>query len=371
MTQPGYYDPNQPPQGYGQPAPQGYQAPPPQYGPPPQNYTQAGPGQPPAYYPAPPGQYGTPPQTAYGYAPAPAPTAPPLATGTLDDFYSQPNQGGGPALSWSAAKGIGDGYRFVGVVARKITQGDVKQDTDPKTKMPKFHPDGRPKFSLQVPLRLLVADRQAPDGEARLFVRGQLRDELTRAMTAAGLEENSAPEEGALIITTLVYRKPSDSIAQNIFAVEYFRPGTWDPAQFAGQQAPVQQYPQQGQYQQVPAPQYQAAPQNTYPQAQQGQYAPPIAPNNPPPYQQPNQAPVQYAPQPQAQGQTAPPPQGQVNPQAAGPVQNPQAPAAQPPAQPAGQPQAPEGFSPEQGALLNQLLAQQAAGAAQQNPAQG
>src|SRR5215207_8189051 len=110
MTQPGYYpDPNTstnysqpyPPQGYPPPAPY-QQAPPPQY--PPNAYNQQ------PQYPHP-GQYG-PPQ---GYGQPPAPQGPPLPPASLEDFLSQPNIGGGKAVSW---KGKPDGFTLWTVVAR-------------------------------------------------------------------------------------------------------------------------------------------------------------------------------------------------------------------------------------------------------------
>jgi hypothetical protein len=375
VTQPGYYDPNQAPPGYGQPyqpQPQGYQPPPPQYGPPPQ--------QPYGYAPPAPQGYGQAP--VYGQAPPP-PSAPPVPQGTIDDYYNQPNTGGGPAISWSAQKGIVPGYRVVGMVPRKITNGDVVTDTDPKTKQIKTNRDGSLKRSLAVPMRLLQPDFQAPEGEARVFLRGQLKEETARAMAEAGCDlanpDQRVPEEGCLLDITLVERKPTNSIPQNIFVVKYFRPGTWDPNAFVGQQAPAQapqQYnPQQG-YQQ-------AAPPPNYPQAQQGQYAPNPAQPQPGQYQQ--QPPTQYAPPvntsavPQGYApQAAAVPQGQPTqqaPQSAPAVASPapvQAPQGQhPPAAPSGAPngQMPADFSPQQQALLAGLLAQQqAAGNAPAQP---
>src|SRR5215207_1297974 len=58
-----------------------------------------------------PGQYG-PPQ---GYGQPPAPQGPPLPPASLEDFLSQPNIGGGKAVSW---KGKPDGFTLWTVVAR-------------------------------------------------------------------------------------------------------------------------------------------------------------------------------------------------------------------------------------------------------------
>lgn len=339
MTQQPYYPPQQPPAQFQQPAPQQYPAYPPQA---------PAPGYPPAAYGQPAPQYGYPAQP-------PAPPMQPLAQGSLDEFYSQPNAGGGPAVSW---KGKPDGYWIDVVVARDVNDGDVMQETDPQTKTPKFFKDGRPKFVMQVPLKLLVADPSFPEHEARLFLRGQLRDEWVRAMSEAGAQTN-VPQGGARARVTLLYRKPGQAIAQNIFGVQYWQPGTWEN-EFQAQ--PPQQQPQQAapqQYAQPPANPYQQQPAPQYPQAAPQQYAQPPAQQ----YQQPA-APApqqQYAPAPQQQ--VAPPQQMAAQPQAAAP-----APAAPSPAtgpvtsqQPQAQPgQQQSGLTPEQQQLLETLKAKQA-----------
>ena len=161
MTQPPYY-PQQP---YGQPPMQQPQYP---------QYQQ--PMQQPAY-PQYPQQVGGWPQMPQGQQ---VPQVP-LAEGTLDDFFDQPSAGGGPAVSW---KDKANGYTVAGIVARAIGKGDVQQQTDPQTKQPKFFRDGRPQFVMKVPLRVQPS-QEFPEGEAQLYVRGQLRDELVRAMTEA------------------------------------------------------------------------------------------------------------------------------------------------------------------------------------------
>lgn len=212
---------------------------------------------------------------------APAIPAQPLANGTLDDFYSQPSVGGGPSISW---KGKPDGTTYVGVVARDVTSGDVVHDTDPQTKQPKYYRDGRPMYSMKIPLSR-VQSPEFPEGEANLWIRGSLREELTRAMSEAGL--TGSPVAGDVIQVTLVGRKPGQgAIPKNIFSIVYQRPG--------GAGAPVQ-----GQ-----APQATEAPSPVavaQPVPQQGQ-----------PYDQPQAQPVQqpYA-QPQGQPQYGQVPQAQ------------------------------------------------------------
>lgn len=293
--QPGGYQTYDPNQQYQQapPAPQGYAAyPPPQYGPPPQGYA-------PGYYP--PGQ-------------PPVPQQPPLANGTLEDFFAQPTIGGGKGISW---KGVPDGFTVWGMVSRPIGNGDVFQDTDPMTKAPRFFRDGQPKLSMQVPLKLLVPLPGYNDGEARLFLRGQLRDETTRAMQEAGAPEGP-PEAGAFMAVTLTHRKPGNNIAQNMFAVVYRSPGTWenDPNLLQQQihataQAPVSPYNDGVPAGYPGAPQFAQAPV----QGVQGYGAPQQVPYQQPAQYGPGQPQQQYA---AAQGQ---PMQAAPNPQQYAPQQ--------------------------------------------------
>ena len=292
MTQPQYgYAPQQP-GGYQTYDPNQQQYPP-QTPPVPQAYGQYQPQAPqqfpPAGYVPVPNGYAPPGYAPQGYGQPPVPQGPPLANGTLEDFYGQPSLGGGKGISW---KSVPDGFTVWGVVSRPIGNGDVFQDTDPMTKQPRFFRDGRPKLSMQVPLKLLVPIPGYTDGEARLFLRGQLRDETTRAMQEAGAQEGP-PEAGAFMAVTLTHRKPGNNIAQNIFAVIYRSPGTWENDPNLHQQ--LAQYGQQPMQQQAPvygAP-YGGAPQ----QAPYQQQAPAAQ------YGQPAQAapnPQQYAAGPQA-----------------------------------------------------------------------
>lgn len=270
MSQQPYYPQAPQPQQFAQPVPQQQQ-----------------------YAPAPPQAYAQPPMQQYAPQ-AQTPPAQPLADGSIDAFYAQPIVGGGPGISW---KGKPDGYTVQGIVPRDVVHADVTQEVGaPNTReagVPQFYRDGRPKFVMAVPLQVPVS-QEFPEGEAKLYVRGQLRDELTRAMGEAGVQ--GAPAAGAVITVTLVQRKPGrGTIPQNIFAINYTPAGGQPPA--------VQQAPAQQQYAQ-PVPQQQYAP------AQPAQQAP--APQQTqqfvqqPMQQAPVQEPVQqYAPQ-QASAPQAP-----------------------------------------------------------------
>lgn len=300
---------------YGYPQQGGYPAPPYQ----PDPYAAPAPyGQPPVpqgyapnpYQPAPAPQYGPPPgvqNPGYGQPQQPAqPMQPQGAKGTLDDFYGQPSGPSGKGISWKQKP---DGYRYVGVVRRTPTDSDVFQDSDPQSKQLKFWRDGTPKMVLPVPLTLAWLDQfqqmEYADREAAVFLRGGMRDEVTRAMQEAGV--SGVPQQGALMDITLTHRKPGNNIATNMYAVIYRPAGTWenDPnygwvisqMQGGGLVAPQQQYPQQ----QVPA-QYGGAPQGPYQQAP-AEYAGPQANPNPQQYAQAQYGQPAYDPNtPQAYG---------------------------------------------------------------------
>ena len=270
------------------------QAPPAQY---PQQPTQQ-----PVYPQAPPVQQGYG-QPAYG-APAPQgyqapPQQPsvPLAEGSIDAFYNQPSTGGGPSISWTDKMGNQKpiGTTYTGIVARDVTNADVQQQTDFNTRQPKFYRDGRPMFAMKVPL-VMQPSEEFPDGEAAWYVKGQARDELTRAMAEAGAQ--GAPQAGATITVQLVQRKPNRNgmNPSNIVRVTYTPAGGQGTG--APSPAPVQQpHPQQEVYNGPP----QQPVQQYAPQAQQ-------APA-------PQQAPAQPMQQPvQPQGQQLPPPGVQMDP---------------------------------------------------------
>lgn len=244
--QPGYPQQYPPQQGF--PAQPGYPAQPPvqqqPYAPP----VQGG-------YPGQPAPYQQPQQPAV-----------PLAEGSIDAFYSQPSAASGPSLSWSKdsqQKPLGTTYQVQ--VVRDITNSDIQQETDQRSNQPKFFRDGRPKFVMKVPVKVLGSNYQTPtgqpefpDGEATWWVKGQARDELNRAMAEAG--ESGAPKGGAILTITLVNRKASGAgmNPSNVVQVTY-QPGNGGGAS----PAPVQQAAPQVQ-QQAPAPQP-AAPQQAAP----------------------------------------------------------------------------------------------------------
>lgn len=238
-----------------------------------------------AYPPAPPAQQypqqpaapqypGYPPQQGYApapqqYAPAPAQPQQPLATGTIDDYYSQPSTGGGAGLKFTGPNNqplINQSYVFQ--VTRPIGNGDIQQQTDQLGK-PLFFRDGRPKFVMIVPVQLLEPSPNHPDGLAKWYVKGAARDELARAMTEAGAPEGP-PEAGAVIRVTLTGTRQSGPGMNpaHVFAVQYVRPqgATNAPAQPAPQAAAAPAAPVEAQAQATPPANYPAAPVQQYEQ---------------------------------------------------------------------------------------------------------
>lgn len=210
------------------------------------------------------------PQQQFPY-PAPAqpqqaPATPAPVSGTLSDFYSQPASGGGKAISW---KDKPTGYTVAGIIARPITDADIRQTTNPQG-VPQFYKDGRPKLEMVVPLKV-QASQEFPEGEVRWFVRGQARDELTRAMAEAGA--SGAPEAGAAVSITLTGRRPTGPGMNpaNQFAIRYQRP---QDASSASQQ-PVEQDAQPAVRQQQPTP-AQPSEQSIMPQPSQQQESPAV-----------------------------------------------------------------------------------------------
>ncbi len=332
MTQQPFYPQQFPQQPYPvDSGPQGY--------PPQQGYAQ--PGYPP--------QQGYPPAfPQQGYAPQVAPQAPaqPLANGSLDDFYAQPSSSSGPGIKWTnpdgSQKPIGTSY--TGTVARDVTHGDVQQITNPQG-VPQFYRDGRPKFQMKVPLKL--QHPEFPDGEATFYVKGQAKDELTRAMTALGLD--GSPKGGDVIRVTLVQRRPNPGMQPtNVVQIDYHRPDGGQSAQ--GQ--PAQQV-QQPVPTEAPSPVAVAQPQVQQPQIQPGQpQVNPYAQGG----QVVQQAPGQQFPQQPQGGQVVQQPvQGQQPQQPTFP------PAQQPQQQAPGQIALPDTLNPGQQALFAQLAGTQQA----------
>lgn len=293
--------PQQPPAPQYPQQPQGYPVQP-TY--PPQGYPQ----QPATQYPQQsyPQQYAQP-----QYAP-PAPPAPPLPAVSLDDYYKQPSSSGGPSLKFKDAMGNPQlGKSYGGFVARTLTDGDVRPQTDKFGTVQTFR-DGRVKSVMVVPL-LMQPTEEFPDGQAGWWVKGQARDELARAMAEAGAPAG-APEGGAFVRITLVNVRPIPNMSPAFqYRIDYVRPNGAAQAPAA---QPVQQAP-------APAPQPAPMPvQQPYPQQQ----APVVAP-------------VMST----ATGQPV------VHQQPAPPVPQP-APVMQQPA-----PATPPGFSPDQAALWAKL----------------
>jgi hypothetical protein len=277
--------------------------------------TQAFPGYPPQapqYPPAAPQQPAYPAAPAYpqpqqfapqypvqqGYpAPMMAPPPPALATGTIDDFFSQPSAGGGKALSFHQKP---YGTTYVGIVTRPLGNGDIQQQTDTQQR-PQFFKDGRPKFVMKVPLQLQPSP-EFPDGLATWFVKGQARDELARAMSETGAPAGP-PEAGSIIQITYTGERQA-VVGMNPakqFAVVYTRPdGTSSsPAPAVAQQPAPQQFQQPvAQQMQVP-PVYGQVPQQPVPQA-------PAVPQPAPPVMQPA-TPAQPPAAPQVPAQAAAP----------------------------------------------------------------
>jgi len=105
-----------------------------------------------------------------------------------------------------------------GIVARKMTVGDIRQQTDASGK-PAVYRDGQPKTAMVVPL---IIDGE---GEASWMVRGQARDELARAMAEAGCAPAAMPEAGARIeVEALEPRKIPGHGSQPVVKVTYTLP---------------------------------------------------------------------------------------------------------------------------------------------------
>lgn len=191
--QPSYGAPAYPPQ---QPAYPPQQPPPPQYAPPQQQYFQPPPQQ----------QYQVPP--GYGMLPqGPPPPQQEQVRGTLQGFMDQPSSGNN-SLTFMAL-----GTRYIGTVIRSVTDADIQPQTDMITGAVGTYSDGRVKLVMKIPL-MVQPSAQFPDGTATWYVKGHDRDELTRAMEAAGVETDPAtgrlfpPRAGDMIDVTYVSDRP-------------------------------------------------------------------------------------------------------------------------------------------------------------------
>jgi hypothetical protein len=403
MNQPNYqgqqgYQQGPPPgQGYapaqpGYPPHQGYQDQGYQQGPPPNQGYQQG------YQQGPPqngyqnqgyqqGYQQGPPQNGYqnqgyqqgpqqGYQQGPQQQGPPVPQGTLAEFLNQPAAAG---ASLNAAFPV-PGSRCRVTVARNVTDADVQAQTDMNTGAVRTFRDNRLRMMLIVPV-LVEGHPAFPDGRSAWYVKGQVWEELRRAMDEAQVPPDAngrvLPEGGAVVDIVREQDRPVRNMSpQHIFSITYRRP--------AGAQNGVR--PQQDQ---APA---QAAPEMAMAQAPGGQFAQagaPAGPGAPNGYQQApqdqgqirqqyeqmmNQAMQGQPPQQYQQG----PPQGQQFQQGQpqqqfqqGPPQGQYAPQDQPQGQPQQFQQGPPQGQPQgqQGQFQGQPQGQQ--GQFQQGPPQG
>lgn len=199
----------------------------------------------PQYPPAPPmPQY--PPQAPYGQYPAPAPQYPtqapapaaPLPASSLNTFFGQPSGAEGPSFKF---KDKPNGTSYAGIVARTITNADVRVQTD-RDGRPQTFRDGRPKEVMVVPMKVQPSP-EFPEGGASWWVAGGAKDELVQAMAEAGAPAGP-PEAGAAIRVTKVGERPIPGFnPKYLYRVEYQRPeGAAPVAPVAqGEPTPVEQ----------------------------------------------------------------------------------------------------------------------------------
>jgi hypothetical protein len=323
MTYPQNGYPTAPPQPqYQPPAPQGYA--PPVNGYPTNQYPTQQPGYPtpqPQYAPqgygqpqyGPPQGYGQPQQQQQEYQ------GPPPMAGSLDAFYNQHSTGWGP--SWQTGNEIPVNTVYIGRVARPLVDADVEQATKFNSTEPDFFRDGTPKMVMKIPV-LVRPDQRFAEGRAQFFAKGGDRDELNRAMAAAGAQ-SQVPEAGSIIVLTITGKRRNNfGTSSSTIQIQYLNPGpdadqyatacgiVFDPQGASAAPppapAPVQQPPAQPQYQAPPMPQQYAAPQ---PPAPQQQFQPPAPPVPTQQFQAPP-VPQQAAPQ----GGPAQPPAPQFDP---------------------------------------------------------
>lgn len=182
--------PAQQPVPYAQPQPQVSTAP--QYAPPQPGYPQQPQPAQPGY-----GQQPPPPQQLAGPPP------------TMGDFMTQP-AGGGNSLSFMQA-----GTSYSGFILRTVTRADIEEATEmqDRTKIAKYN-DGRVKLIMKVPLLLDQPNPSYPDGTATWIVKAGDRNELLRAMEAAGATVDPElgfmrPAAGDHIVITYTHDQPS------------------------------------------------------------------------------------------------------------------------------------------------------------------
>lgn len=313
MTYPNYPAQQQyPPQGPGAP---GYPGQPDPYAQPQgQPAYGAQPGYPQQPQPAQPGYGQQPPP------PAPVPSGPPP---TMSDFYEQP-AGGGNSLGFEQV-----GTRYSGVILRTVTRADIEVATEmgDRTKIAKYQ-DGRVKLIMKVPILLDQPHPKYPTREATWIVKAGDRNELLRAMEAAGAQPDPElgfmrPGAGDHIMITYTHDQPSRNgmNPKKVKRVDYVVGNGVAPELPVAAQAQAMGQVQPG-YQQAPPQQ-----PSPYGQAAPQYYSPTPPPTQPqqPQYQQVSPQP-QYDPAlayQQATGQPMQPYQGQLPPP--GPYGQPQA----------------------------------------------
>ena len=154
--------------------------------------------------------------------------AQPLARGTVADFYAQSARAGGPGLQFPVL-----GTSYSGIIACDVTNADVKQQTDFQAKQPALYRDGRPKLVLVLPIQLSTGPSpEFPAGVAEYWVKGADRDELIRAMLAAGVQPGedglSWPKGGDAITITYTTDKlgRAGMNPTKVKAIQYTKGGT-------------------------------------------------------------------------------------------------------------------------------------------------
>lgn len=194
---------------------------------PPQYTTVPGYAQQPQYAPQ---QYAQPQQAA---------PAPQLARGTIEDFFNQPSGGmGGVSVTKYFAGRVQGSWIHLRVL-KDITNADVRQQTD-INQVPQTFKDGTPKFVLIIPVQVIGSgDSQHPsvftEGVGSLWVKGLLKDELTRAMTAGG-DPTGIPKAGSEIVMISAGEKPSNRAgfsATKLYQLQYQAPVADPTAQSA------------------------------------------------------------------------------------------------------------------------------------------
>lgn len=171
------------------------------------------------------------PDASAGYSnPAAAQPQAQLARGTLEDFYNQPTGGSAPSVTSKFFNKRPQGSWLQLEVLNDVTNADVRQQMTPQGQPQTFR-DGKPKFVLVVKVKVTGSSdgthpAEFPDGEATVWVKGVLADELRRAMTAAG-DPSGYPKGGAVIVMQSAGEKASRTpgfSATKLFALQYAGP---------------------------------------------------------------------------------------------------------------------------------------------------